>query len=212
MGGNVSFILALHKIMKKVLNIIAKKIIRNCIYIFCKVVYRAEAEGVENIPKDEPVIFCGNHKSLLDPPLMLATSKQDNAVFIAKDELRKVFVIRLLAKVYSAIYVKRDEKDVTALKEILKVLKNKKSIVIFPEGTRNGIAKGERVKDGAAFFAIKSGIKVLPFGISGGDKPFKKVKIKYGKPIDFSKYTDCKDKEAIKEVTDTIMEKIFELT
>jgi len=199
-------------IMKKDLNKIAKKIIRISIYIFCKIVYRAEVEGLENIPKDEPVIFCGNHKSLLDAPLMLATSKEEDAVFIAKEELKKVFIIRLVAKVYTAIFVKRDEKDVVALKDILKSLKNKKSIVIFPEGTRNGIAKGEEVKDGAAFFTIKSGVKVLPFGISGGEKPFKKVKIKYGKPIDFTKYTDCRDKEAIKEVTSKIMDSIFELT
>jgi len=198
--------------MKKVINKVAKKIIRICISIFCKLVYRAEAEGLKNIPKDEPVIFCGNHLSLLDAPLMLATSKQEEAVFIAKEELNKLFIIRLLAKVYSVIYVKRDEKDITALKETLKALKNKKSIVIFPEGTRKGLKKGEEVKDGAAFFTIKSGVKVLPFGISGGEKPFKKVEIKYGKPIDFSTYTDCKDKEAIKEVTNTIMERILELT
>ena len=75
-----------------------------------------------------------------------------------------------------------------------------------------GCNKGEEVKDGAAFFTIKSGIKVLPFRISGGEKIFQKVKIKYGKPIDFSMYTDCKDKEAIKEVTNKIMDSIFELT
>lgn len=198
--------------MKNFFRTIAKKIIRNFIYIFCKIVYRAETEGLENIPKDEPVIFCGNHRSLLDAPLMLATSKKDNARFMAKEDLKKVPLLALLGYIYNAIYVKRDEKDVTALKETLKALKNKESIVIFPEGTRNGIAKGEEVKGGAAFFAIKSGTKVLPFGISGGEKPFKKVKIKYGKPLDFSNYTNCKDKEAINEVTNKIMDSIFELT
>ena len=45
---------------------------------------------------------------------------------------------------------------------------------MFPEGTRKGLEKGEKVKEWAAFFAVKTGVKVVPVGISGGEKPFKK--------------------------------------
>ena len=160
--------------MKKIMKII----VRSCIYIYCKIVYRAKVEGLENIPKNEPVIFCGNHRSFLDAPLVLVTTKNDALRFVAKEELKKLFIIKLLGKLYNAIYVKRDEKDIGALKDTLKALKNNESVLIFPEGTRNGVAKGEEVKNGAAFFAMKSNVKVLPFGISGGEKPFKQVKIK----------------------------------
>ena len=73
------------------------------------------------------------------------------------------------------------------------------------------MAKGEDAKGGAAFFAIKSGVKVVPIGISGDLKPFHKLTITYGKPIDFSKYTNPKDKEQIEEVTNTIMKEIKKL-
>ena len=72
-----------------------------------------------------------------------------------------------------------------ALKESLQTLKNGDCLALFPEGTRNGIAKGEKVKDGAAFFAVRSGAPVIPCGIKGGEKGNIKVVNTYGKPLDF---------------------------
>ena len=78
-------------------------------------------------------------------------------------------------------------------------------MALFPEGTRNGIAKGEKVKDGAAFFAVRSGAPVIPCGIKGGEKGNKKVTITYGKPLDFSEYKGSKDKEVLDKITDEII-------
>lgn len=114
--------------------------------------------------------------------------------------------------VFEAILVKRDSKEVTALKESLKVLKNGDCLALFPEGTRNGMAKGEKAKDGAAFFAIRSGAPVIPCGIKGGERGNKKVTITYGKPLDFSQYKGSKDKEILDKVTDEIMENIIVLS
>ena len=63
--------------MKKILKNIIKSIVRGAIYIWCKVYYRAEIIGLDNIPKEGPLIFCGNHRTYLDPPLMVATAKSD---------------------------------------------------------------------------------------------------------------------------------------
>ena len=89
----------------------------------------------------------------------------------------------------------------------LKALKDGESIALFPEGTRNGMEKGQKAKDGAAFFAVRTGAKVIPVGISGGEKSFKKMYIKYGEPLDFS----GRSKDELDKVTDEIMEKIVEL-
>lgn len=113
--------------------------------------------------------------------------------------------------IFDAIYVKRDAKDIGSIKEVLKGLKNGDCIALFPEGTRNGLEKGEKVKDGAAFFTVKSGVKVIPCGISGGMKKWEQVIIKYGKPLDFSEFTNTKNKEELEIVTNTIMEEITKL-
>ena len=197
--------------MKKFLKNTIKSIVRGAIYIWCKVYYRAEIIGVENIPKEGPLIFCGNHRTYLDPPLMVATAKRDMK-FLAKEELYNNKFLAFLGWVFEAIPVKRDEKDVSAIKTSLKFLKSGQCIALFPEGTRNGLEKGEKVKDGVAFFAVRSGAKVVPCGIKGGTKENRKVTITYGMPLDYSEYKGTKDKEKLEEITEEIMDKIIELT
>ena len=103
------------------------------------------------------------------------------------------------------------ENEGTLISYLVKTLKEGKCIGLFPEGTRNGLEKGEKVKDGAAFFAVRSGAKVIPCGIKGGEKGNRKVTITYGKPLDFSEYKGNKDKEALDKVTEEIMSNILEL-
>lgn len=193
------------KFIEKIIRVIVRTVIR----IFFVVVYRVKVIGTENIPKDkkQPLIYCGNHRTYKDPPLIVVTAKR-HVRFLAKEELKKNPLFAFLGVVFGGIYVKRDSKDVSALKTTLKALKNGESIALFPEGTRNGIEKGEKAKDGAAFFAVRTGAKVIPVGIKGGEKPFKKMTIKYGKPMDFSN----RSKDELDEITDEIMKEIIELS
>ena len=196
--------------MKKFFKSIIKWIVRGAIYIWCKIYYRAEIKGLENVPKEGALIFAGNHRSYLDPPLIVATAKRDMR-FLAKEELTKNQFLRFLGWVFEAILVKRNDKDVGPIKESLKTLKEGNCIALFPEGTRNGLEKGEKAKDGVAFFAVRSGAKVIPCGIKGGEKGNRKVTITYGKPLDYSELKGNKDKEVLDKVTEEIMNNIVEL-
>ena len=197
--------------MKNVLKAIGRGIVKSAIYVYCKIVYRFEVVGKENMPKEGAAIICGNHRTYLDPPLIEITCVR-YARFLAKEELTKNKFFALLGIVFDAILVKRDSKEVKALKESLQTLKNGDCLALFPEGTRNGLEKGEKVKDGAAFFALRSGAPVIPCGIKGGEKGNRKVTITYGKPIDFSDYKGSKDKAVLDKATDEIMNSIIELT
>ena len=195
-------------IIKRILRVI----VRTAIYLYCKVVYRLKVIGKENIPKEGPVIYCGNHRSYLDPPLIVVTAGR-HVRFMAKEELTKNKFLKFLGYVFDAIYVKRDNKEIAALKTTLKALKNKESIAMFPEGTRNGLEKGESVKEGGAFFVLQTGAKVQPVGIVGGEKPFKRVYVNYGKPLDYSdRVTKKPSKEELEQVSKEIMDNIIMLT
>ena len=190
---------------------IVKFIVRGAIYLWFRIWYGAKIIGLENIPKKGALIFCGNHTSYMDPPLMVATAKRDMK-FLAKKELYKNKFFAFLGWAFEAIPVNRDEKDVSAIKKSLKVLKQGGCIALFPEGTRNGMEKGEKAKDGVAFFAVRSDAKVVPCGITGGKKGNRRVVIKYGKPLDFSQYKGTKNKEELDKITNEIMENIKALT
>ena len=196
--------------MKEFFKKIGRGIVKGAIYAYCKIVYRMKVVGKENIPKSGQVIICGNHKSFLDPPAIEVTCGRYTR-FLAKEELTRHLFLKFLGYVFDAILVKRDSKEVTAIKESLKTLKNGDCLALFPEGTRNGLAKGEDVKDGAAFFAVRSGVKVIPCGIKGGEKGNRRLVITYGKPLDFSEYKGNKDKEVMEKVTEEIMSNILKL-
>ena len=194
--------------MKNVIKSMIKWIVRGAIYWWCRIYYKAEIIGLENIPKEGSLIFCGNHRTYLDPPLIIVTAGR-HVRFIAKEELKKNPLFAILGVLFEGIFVKRDAKDISAMKEAIKTLKNEGAIGIFPEGTRNGFEKNDgKVKNGASYMALKTGAKVIPIAVVGKSKPFTKNAIIYGKPIDFSEY--AKDKKIEKEVEDKVSEIIKE--
>lgn len=198
--------------MKRFFKRIIRVIVRNAILLYCRIVYRLKITGKENIVKEGPVIFCGNHRNYLDPPLIVVTAGR-HVRFLAKEELYKNKFLAFLGWAFDAIPVKRDNKDITALKTTLKALKDGEGVALFPEGTRNGLEKGEEVKEGAAFFTLKTGAKIQPVGITGGMKPFDKTYINYGKPLDYSSLTSKNpNKEDLAKVSQEIMDNIIRLT
>ena len=100
-----------------------------------------------------------------------------------------------------------------AMKRCLKRLKDNEILGIFTEGTRRGLEKGAKVQNGAAYMAIKAKAKVVPVGIQGSFKPFTKVTLNFGKPLDFSKYhSKTPEKEDLEKVSEIIMNNIIQLT
>ena len=193
---------------------IGRIFIRTVIFVYCKIVYRIKIYGKENVPKEGALVFCGNHRTYLDPPLIVVTAGR-HMRFMAKEELRKNPLFAFLGVLFEGIYVKRDEKDISALKEALKTLKNGGCIGIFPEGTRNGLEKNDgKIKNGAAYMALKTNAKIIPIGIIGPSKPFTRNAIIYGKPIDLSKYITGKkvEKETEDKISEIIKDEILKLS
>lgn len=199
--------------MKEIVKKICRVVVAFCIFWYCKIVYKIKIIGKENIPKEGSLLFCGNHRTYLDPPLITVTAGRKMS-FMAKEELKQQALMRFLCFAFDGIWVKRDSKDIGSLKTAMKLLKNGGCIGIFPEGTRNGMDKNDgKLKNGAAYMALKTGAKIVPIGIQGSAKPFTKNAIIYGKPLDFSKYTSGKiDKEIEDKVSQELKEQIIALT
>ena len=171
--------------------------------------------GEENKTKageNSGFIICANHVNFLDAVAVVVFSKE-KIRFIGKYDLARIGIIRWLEHLFDVIPIKRNTQDLEAMKRSLKALKNKEILGIFPEGTRKGMEKNKKVKNGAAFMAMRAGVPVVPVGISGTFKPFSKLYITYGEPIDLSKYKiKGQEKEGQEQATKEIMDKIIMLT
>lgn len=81
-----------------------------------------------------------------------------------------------------------------------------KHVVIFPEGGRSKGDTLRKGKMGAALVAVKAKAKILPIGIKGSYKPFSRLTVNIGEPIDLSPYFESKSSSGeLQEVTDNIL-------
>ena len=184
-------------------------IIKWCVKIFTIILFRVKTYGQENIEKDKAYIMCANHTSNWDPPILYTATKREMYIMAKEEMFVNKFVYWFAGKM-NVFPVKRGRQDIESIKTSLKVLKNNKILAIFPEGTRNGIKKNGKIQNGPAYLAARSGVEVIPVRIEGNFKPFRKVKLYYGKPLDFSKYQSKKpEKETLDLISGEITKAIF---
>lgn len=190
----------------------ARAVVKGILYGFYKIVFRIEKINEENLPLDEPTIVCANHLNIWDAVGLVVSSKR-RIIFIAKEDLFNNAFLSWIGHLFDVIPIKRGMRDMEAMKRCIKCLKNGQTIGLFPEGTRRGLEKGAKVQNGAAYMALKTGVRVVPVGISGSFKPFSKVYLNYGKPLDFSQNKDkIPEKDQLNEATKQIMDNIIMLT
>lgn len=124
--------------------------------------------GLENVPKDETLLFVSNHQSNFDIPLLLSCIDVPKG-FIAKKELENWPFISTWMKYINCIFMDRDNlrKSAEAIVDGIKILNTGYSMVVFPEGTRSkGNPVGE-FKGGSFKLATKSKCTIVPITING---------------------------------------------
>ncbi|MCK9217560.1 MAG: 1-acyl-sn-glycerol-3-phosphate acyltransferase [Firmicutes bacterium] len=166
------------------------KIVRLIIKPFLFIFYNIKVEGIDNIPKEDGYIVCGNHIKAIDPILM-AAALPCQIHFMAKNELFKNPLLGALLKAVGAFSIKRGEPDLKSIRTSLKLLRNNKNIGIFPEGTRN-ISDELKAEPGIAMLSIKSKKGILPVSIKSSYKLFKKTRIIVGDVIYLNEFYDIK--------------------
>lgn len=163
--------------------------------------------GEENVPKDEPVLYIGNHRSYFDIIITYARCPRLTG-YISKNSLEKVPLLRTWMKRLHCLFIDR-ENIKEGLKTILAGIENVNngiSMCIYPEGTRN---KTEEellpFKEGSFKIAEKTGCAIIPMAISNSaeifENHFPKMKkthvvLEYGAPI----YPNDLDKETKKKL------------
>lgn len=170
-------------------------------------------EGLENIPKDEPVVLCPNHSSNWDPILLIcALGREVNLRIMGKNQLFKIPILRSFLRKMGVFPVDRGNSDIGAVKNSIQALRDGSMLLVFPEGTRvRGKKKDVRPKGGIAMIAIRSGAKLLPVYIGVKKRLFSKVPILFGKPFD-PEYTGRKGTaEEYQANADEVMRRAYEL-
>lgn len=179
--------------------------------------YSIRIEGREYAPpKTESAIFASNHRSYLDPVLVvLAAPHPFN--FVAKEDL---FKYKLFGKfiwslgAFPATWTADPSYDM--LSEAVRRLNNNRHLTIFPEGTRHTDGKVGAGKSGMCVLSARSGKPIIPVGLifNSNNLHFRsKICIRLGKPFypeDYGLTPDSTPREMRQMKTD-VMAAIKEL-
>ena len=139
-----------------------------------KLYFRVQKSGMENLTS-EPVIYAGNHQSLLDAFIFnhsVPSKILRNIYYLAKVKHFSKGYMRKLGENSNVILVDINKNLGEVLQTMAKVLKDGKSVVIFPEGARTRDGKMLEFKKAFAILAKELDIPVVPFGIRGAFEAF----------------------------------------
>ena len=196
---------------------------RGIFFLLCKLIFGYKIYGRYNVPKTGAVIIASNHASYLDP-IFIGIGTSRILSFMARESLfRNLFFAKIIGMV-NTFPVKRDYQDVGAMREAIARLKQKKALLLFPEGARTKDGNLQRAKAGISLLAYMASATVVPAYVKGSYEVLPKgarfvkcapVSVYFGRTLDFDKFFKAsrynRPAEAYAPFADYIMEHIAKL-
>jgi 1-acyl-sn-glycerol-3-phosphate acyltransferase len=187
--------------------------------------WRIKVEGRDHVPAKGPVILAPNHVTFLDSmfiPLVL----RRRVTFVAKAEYFDSWKTSWFFRAAGQIPMRREGGSASerALAAARGVLTDGKVLGIYPEGTRSPDGRLYRGHTGVARLAFGCGAPVIPVALVGTSqvqrpgsntpRPFKRVTIRFGAPLDFSRFDvdGAVDPLTLRAATDELMFEIRNLS
>lgn len=189
-----------------------------------KTLWKVDVQGLEHLPATGGAVFCPNHTSVVDSfflPLVLPR----RIMFVGKAEYMDSWKTKHIFPALGMIPIDRAGGSASerALNTAARVLESGTFFGIYPEGTRARDGRLHRGHTGPARLALRTRVPIIPVGIVGTrevqppdakfPKPFKKVSIRFGRPVRVERYADrADDRLVLRQIIDEVMFEIRALS
>ena len=170
---------------------------------------RYRIHGREHIPRGRAVVFCSNHESNVDPPVLFqALHSRLHVLF--KAELKKLPILGKVMVAGGFVPVEREKREASmaSIEQAAQSIRSGNSFLIFPEGTRSRTSELLPFKKGGFIMAIKAQAPIVPVAVSGGRESMRKgswfvrpvmVDVRIGEPVETTGMT-LDDRDALIEI------------
>ena len=167
---------------------------------------RFRVTGAEHLPLDRAAVYCANHQSNVDPPILFE-ALHPRMHILYKAEIDRIPILARAFKLGGFIPVDRRHKK-AAMRSIsagASSIRGGNSFLIFPEGTRSRTEDLLPFKTGGFIMAIQAQAPIVPVAIQGGRAAMQRgsriirpvtVSIRVGEPVETAG-VDPKDHDAL---------------
>ncbi|HEX6593004.1 MAG TPA: lysophospholipid acyltransferase family protein [Bacillota bacterium] len=173
--------------------------------------------GREHLP-DGAVLFVANHQGIFDILALLGYVGKPTG-FIAKQEIKKLPIIRTWMELIYCVFIDRSNRrqSVRAIHQGIQNLKAGHSLVIFPEGTRSKDGNVHSFKPGSFRLGTRAKVPIVPVAIDGTYQMFEKnnrrvkpstIHLNIGEAIYPNQYEHLRSKELAHRVQNKIEEQL----
>ena len=153
--------------------------------------FRIRVEGRENLKKVQTggYILAPTHVSAIDPVFVAITRWGRRMVVFAKKELFEINpVLSWFFRSCGAVCVRGTRDEMAVIQDTVEACKQGRTLLIFPEGTREKEGKLLPPKSGLFVIAAQAGVDVVPCRIhydtpDGRMHLFCRVRVIYGEPM-----------------------------
>ena len=157
--------------------------------------------------------------SHLDVPLLGANPRRPDITALVTTKYQKHATIKWFINTSEGIWINRDIADFSAIRKASRALQNGIALGVAPEGTRSQDYQMHQGKPGIVLLALKTGVPIVPVGISGTeDAAYKLLHLRrphlvarFGKAFTLPPIGSNNRKDKVREYTDEIMCRIAAL-
>ena len=153
--------------------------------------WRVRAIGVENVPKEGPLVLAPNHFSQMDH-FFVGVYLRRKIRFMAKSQLFGPPLLTYIYKHGGVFPIRRGHHDEEAIETARILVEQGEMLLIYAEGGRSRSQEMGEPKPGIGRIALETGAPIVPVAIKGSERArqwkrfrFPKVTVQFGEPLTF---------------------------